>query len=295
MHLKSIKQFGVDIFEEHGFIICTTEKLTGAKINLDFPSVGATENIMLTAVLAEGETIISNCAKEPEIVDLQKFLNGMGADVKGAGTSTIVIRGVKKLHDVEHRVMPDRIVAGTFLVAGAITHGEIMLTNISNQDMYPITTRLKEVGCTIYEEKNKIHLKSPTKFNPIEKIRTLPHPGFPTDMQPQIMTLLSLSYGTSIIHETIFESRSKHISELMRMGADITTCCKGTTFIIKGVENLQGTTITSKDLRGGASLILAGLAAKGETIVVDEGHIERGYEKIEDSLKNLGANINFNK
>ena len=295
LHLKSIKQFGVDIVEDHGFIICSTRKLVGAKINLDFPSVGATENIMLTAIFAEGETIINNCAKEPEIVDLQKFLNAMGADVQGAGSDTITINGVKKLHDVTHTVMPDRIVAGTYLIAAALTQGEITLYNVSVQDMCPITSKLREVGCSIIEDTNKIHLKSPSILQPLEKVRTLPHPGFPTDMQAQLMSLLALAKGTSIINETIFESRNKHVSELIRMGADIILANDGTTSIIKGVNCLQGTTVSAKDLRGGASLILAGLAAQGKTIIKESSHIERGYESIDNVLKSLGANITFHQ
>ncbi|MDR1639499.1 MAG: UDP-N-acetylglucosamine 1-carboxyvinyltransferase [Clostridiales bacterium] len=293
LHLKALKQMGTEIREEHGFIICEAKRLIGTHINLDLPSVGATENIMLTAALAEGETKLTNAAKEPEIEDLEAFLNGMGADVRGAGTDTIVIRGVKKLHSVEHTVMPDRIAAGTFLVAAAITGGKVLLTEARPEHLYPVTSRLIEAGCKIASEDSTVYLEAPTELRPIEFLRTRPHPGFPTDMQPQIMSLLSLAQGVSIISETVFESRSKHIAELRRMGADIIVAPDGTTFIIKGVRKLHGATVESKDLRGGAALILAGLAAEGDTTVLGSKHVERGYDQIEKSLKDLGGNIRY--
>jgi UDP-N-acetylglucosamine 1-carboxyvinyltransferase len=293
LHLKALRQLGTEIKEEHGFIVCTADRLVGTHIHLDLPSVGATENIMLTAALAEGETKLTNAAKEPEIEDLQAFLNGMGADVKGAGTDTVVIQGVKHLHKVEHTVMPDRIVAGTWLVAGAITGGKVLLTDARPEHLYPVTSRLMEAGCRIAAEGRTIYLEAPTELRPIEFLRTRPHPGFPTDMQPQIMGLLSLAQGVSIISETVFESRSKHIAELRRMGADIIVAPDGTTFIIKGVSKLHGATVESKDLRGGAALILAGLAAEGKTTVLGSKHVERGYDQIEKSLRELGADIEY--
>ncbi len=293
LHLKALRELGAEITERHGFIMCEAKKLTGTKINLDSPSVGATQNIMLAAVLAEGETTITNAAKEPEIVDLEKFLNGMGAKVYGAGTDCVVIKGVKKLHSVEHTIIPDRIIAGTYLTAAAITKGNITVENIIPSHIYPITSKLSEAGCTIYEENNKIHLISPEILKEIPTTTTLPHPGFPTDMQPQLMALLSIAKGTSVIFESIFESRTKHIGELVRMGADIILGSDGRTSVIKGVKMLKGTTVESKDLRGGAALILAGLAAEGETIVENSGFVERGYEKIEEDLKSLGANISI--
>lgn len=292
LHLKALRQMGVSIKEEQGFIICEAEKLSGSNISLDFPSVGATENIMLAAVLAEGRTIINNAAKEPEILDLQKFLIAMGAKVCGAGTGTIYIDGVKKLHEVEYTVMPDRIIAGTLLVAGAITKGEIVLNNVDVTHICSIVSKLKECGCNILENKNSLYLKAPDTLKPVD-IRTYPYPGFPTDMQPQFMTMLTLARGTSIIIETVFESRYKHIPELIRMGANISVDSR--TAVVKGVVALKGASVTSMDLRGGAALILAGLATDGETTVDNSKHIERGYENIENMFNSLGAEIKFIK
>lgn len=289
LHLKALRQLGVHIKEEHGFIICEASKLVGARIHLDFPSVGATENIMLAAVLAEGMTVIHNAAKEPEIKDLQEFLNGMGAKISGASTDVIIIEGVKSLHKVEHKVIPDRIVAGTYLAAAAIAGGEIRLTNVEPNHIQAIISKLRESGCRIFEEKSSIYLKAPRELNSIDIVRTQPYPGFPTDMQAQMMSVLSVARGTSIITETVFESRYKHAEELIRMGADITI--EGRTAIIKGGAELTGTTVCAKDLRGGAALIIAGLAAQGITIVEDAKHIERGYEQIEKDLNLLGASI----
>ena len=293
LHLKGIRQLGANITEEHGFIIVEANKLEGTRINLDFPSVGATENIMLAAVLAEGITIISNAAKEPEIVDMQNFLCAMGANITGAGTDTIIIVGVKALHDAQFSVMPDRIVAGTYLVAAAITGGLVVLENAVHEHMYPITSKLLEAGCKIRMEDSKLLLEAPEKLNAIERLRTCPHPGFPTDMQPQLMALLSTANGTSIVEETVFESRNKHISELIRMGANIILLQDGMTSVIKGVKELEGTSVSAKDLRGGAALILAGLAAKGKTIVTNSEFVERGYVGIEYDLRSLGANIAY--
>lgn len=293
LHLKALRAMGASITEEHGFILCRASRLRGTRISLDFPSVGASQNIMLAAVLADGETIISNAAREPEMLDMQRFLNGMGADITGAGTDTIRIYGVQKLRDVEHTIMPDRIVAGTYLTAAAITKGEIRVTDIEPEHLYPITSKLSEAGCLIRYGKKEIHLKGPEKIKPIEHLQTHPHPGFPTDMQPQIMTLLSLAEGTSIITETIFESRNKHVAELARMGADITLSRDGTTAFIKGVQRLNSSVVRAMDLRGGAALILAGLSAEGLTVVKDSRHVERGYEKIESALKSLGADIQY--
>ena len=293
LHLKGIRRLGAEITEEHGFIKVQASRLEGTRINLDFPSVGATENIMLAAVLAEGVTVISNAAKEPEIVDMQNFLLAMGANVMGAGTDTITIKGVKKLHGATFAVMPDRIVAGTYLVAAAITEGRILLENAVNEHMYPITSKLSEAGCTIRTDGSRLLLEAPERLHAIERLRTGPHPGFPTDMQPQLMALLSVANGTSIVEETVFESRNKHISELMRMGANIILLQDGMTSVIKGVNELEGTSVTGRDLRGGAALILAGLAAKGKTIVTNSEFVERGYVHIEEDLRALGADISF--
>jgi len=295
LHLKGIRQLGANIVEEGGFIVAEAAKLKGARIDLDFPSVGATENIMLAAVLAEGRTIISNAAKEPEIVDMQNFLCAMGAKVSGAGKDTIVIDGVKNLHDVEYTVMPDRIVAGTYLTAAAITGGELLLTNVSPSHLHPITSKLAETGCEIKTEKTRVYLKAPKELKPIERLRTHPHPGFPTDMQPQLMALLSTAKGMSIVEETVFESRNKHISELIRMGANIVLLQDGMTSVVTGVKKLQGANVICRDLRGGAALILAGLAAEGKTVVTNSVFVERGYVDIEEDLRIIGADICYVK
>lgn len=250
---------------------------------------------MLCAVFAEGTTIISNAAKEPEIVDMQNFLNAMGADIKGAGTDTIRINGVNKLHAVEYSVMPDRIVAGTYLVAAAITKGNILLNNIVPHHLYPITSKLIEAGCDIQIDGNKLYLDAPERLIALERLRTHPHPGFPTDMQAQFMTMLSVSDGTSIVEETVFESRNKHITELIRMRANIVLLQDGMTSVVKGVPRLNGSVVTAKDLRGGAALILAGLVADGKTVVRKSEFVERGYESIEKDLISLGADIRLVK
>lgn len=289
LHLKAFKEMGADIKEEHGFIICKKKLLHGAKIHLDFPSVGATENIMLAAVLAKGTTVINNAAKEPEIEDLQNFLNSMGAKISGGGQGTIIIEGVTALSNVEYTVIPDRIATGTYLVAGAITKGEISLTNVRSEHLYAIISKLREVGCEIFEEKNKIHLIAPNTLKGIDLIRTQPYPGFPTDMQAQFMSLLCVANGTSVILETVFESRYKHANELMRLGANIQL--EGRIAVIKGVQKLTGAVVEAKDLRGGAALVLAGLVADGITEVNNIKHIQRGYSNMILDLQSLGAKI----
>lgn len=291
LHLKGIKQLGVDIIEEHGYIMCKSNGLKGIRINLDFPSVGATQNIILASVYAKGTTIMSNVAKEPEIIDMQNFLNSMGANIKGAGTDTIVIEGVKKLNATQYKVMPDRIVAGTYLAAAAITSGNIVLNNVEPEHMYPITSKFAEAGCSIKTEKYKVSLKAPKKLKAIDRIITQPHPGFPTDMQAQFIAMLCIAHGHSLVEETVFEARNKHIPELIRMGANIRLSQDGNMFVIKGVRNLKGATVVSKDLRGGAALVIAALAAEGETIVTNSHFIERGYEHIDKDLISLGASI----
>lgn len=283
---------GVYIIEEKGFIICETGGLKGVRLDLDFPSVGATENIMIAAVLAEGRTIIENAAREPEIVDLQNFLNKMGAKITGAGTNAITIEGVDRLNDVEYTVCPDRIEAGTYLAAAAAAKGDVLIKDIVPEHLYPVTSKLAEAGCEFKFYKDMIHIKAPEILRSVSVIKTLPYPGFPTDMQPQLTSLLSISQGTSVIIETIFESRNKHIGELVRMGADI-ICEDGRTSIIKGVKKLTGAAVRAKDLRGGAALIIAGLSAEGETVVTDSEHVERGYENIEKVLSSVGADIKF--
>ncbi|NBI06755.1 UDP-N-acetylglucosamine 1-carboxyvinyltransferase [Senegalia massiliensis] len=288
-HLKALKELGAEIEESHGFIYCKGKSLKGADIQLDYPSVGATENIMLASIRAQGTTIIRNAAREPEIIDLQNFLNSIGGRIYGAGTSIIRIDGVNNLNSVEHTIIPDRIVAGTYMVASAITKGEIILKNIQVDHIQSIIAKLRETGCSIYNNCTTLKIIGPRIINPIESLQTLPYPGFPTDMQAQIMALLTLSSGTSVISETIFENRFKHVPELVRMGANIRTL--GNVAVIKGVKQLTGAKVTAKDLRGGASLLLAGLAAEGATIIDNISHIDRGYERLEENLKSIGANI----
>lgn len=291
LHLKALRQLGVQIEEKQGYIYCKASKIKGDEITLDFPSVGATENIMLAAVFGKGNTVIYNPAKEPEIVDLQNFLNSMGGSVRGAGTNKIVINGIKELYSTEYNVIPDRIVAGTYLMAAAITGSEITLTNVEKDHMYSVLSKLREMGCELRYGGRRIKISAPEQIKPVDVIRTQTYPGFPTDMQAQTMAVLTVSSGTSVITEHIFESRYKHAEELIRMGANIQL--EGRTAIIKGVNNLFGTEVIAKDLRGGASLVLAGLKADDVTTVLDSIHVERGYEDIARDLSLLGADIHF--
>lgn len=258
LHLKSFEKLGINISENYGKIECKCDKIVGVKINLDFPSVGATENTMLSACLGEGVTTISNAAREPEIIDLQNFLNKMGAKIKGAGTNIIEITGVKKLRDVDYNIMSDRIEAGTFLVAGAITNGNIIINNIASTSIEPIIHKLEEANCKIKIEKNAIELQAPKRLKAVD-IKTMPYPGFPTDMQSVFGACMTVAKGTTIIVENIFENRYKYTQELIRMGAKITT--EGRTAIIKGTKKLQGAKVKSTDLRGGAAMVIAGLVA----------------------------------
>ena len=289
LHLKSLKELGVKIVESHGFLECEVTNLSGCEIQLDYPSVGATENTMLAAVMAKGITKIRNAAKEPEIVDLQDFLNSMGASIQGAGTSEIVIEGTKVLKKTQHKIIPDRIVAGTILIAGAITQGDITLTNVIVDHIRPIISKLKESGCLVLENEDRVKLISPERLKAVDVIKTLPYPGFPTDMQAQFMALMTIARGTSMITETIFENRYKHVDELSRMGAKIKI--DGRVAVVRGVKNLTGANVCSKDLRGGAALVLAGLAAKGQTIIDDIWHIDRGYDRFDYMLQELGSII----
>lgn len=290
IHLSGLKKMGVKIGEAHGYINCECDKLRGVEINLDYPSVGATENIMLAATTAEGVTIIQNAAKEPEIVDLQNFLSGMGARVFGAGTSTVRIEGVREFHDVEHTVIPDRIVAGTIMAATAIAGGNVILNNIIIDHLKAVSSKLSESGCVINEYQNSLQIACNRKLKAVEVIKTLPYPGFATDMQAQMMAVMTLAKGTSIFIETVFESRYKHVEELMKMGASIKV--DGRTAIIRGVKKLTGAEVKAGDLRGGAALVLAGLAAEGTTTVDNvKLHIDRGYDKLENKLSRLGADI----
>ena len=259
-----------------------------ADIHLDFPSVGATENIILATVLSEGITTISNAAMEPEIEDMANILNKMGAKIEGAGTNNIKITGVKKLKEVSYFIMPDRIEAGTFLCAGAVTGGKIKLLNVCPKHLKPVTDKLQEAGCNLEIGKDTIILQAPKRLKQIE-IKTMPYPGFPTDLQPIFGGMLSVAKGTSIIVENIFENRYKYIQELNRMGAKITI--EGKTAIIKGIRKMSGASVDSSDLRGGAALVISGLAAKGQTRVNCIEYILRGYENFDKKLNNLGANI----
>lgn len=289
LHLKALRQMGVEINEGHGFLHCKAKNIRGCNIQLDFPSVGATENIMLAALSARGTTTIRNAAREPEIIDLESFLNAIGAKVCGAGTSVIRIDGVEKFNSVRHNVIPDRIEAGTFMIASAITKGDLLLKNIESEHILPVISKLKEMGCNINIDKNNLRILSKKKISAVESVQTSPYPGFPTDMQAQMMSLLSLAKGTSVVTETVFENRFKHAEELIRMGANIKTV--GKVAVVKGVDNFTGAKVSAKDLRGGAALILAGLAAEGITEVENTYHIERGYDCIEEKLRKVGASI----
>ncbi|MCX7922352.1 MAG: UDP-N-acetylglucosamine 1-carboxyvinyltransferase [Clostridia bacterium] len=291
LHLKALKAMGARIQDvQNGFLYGEADKLKGCDIHLDYPSVGATENIMLAAVLADGDTYIRNAAKEPEIIDLQNYLVAMGAEVSGAGTNVIRIKGKNtKFNSVEHSVIPDRIVAGTYMVAAAITGGNMVVKNIAPEHISSIISNLRDSGCHINIKKNSLHITSPARPKAIDIIRTLPYPGFPTDMQAQMVSMLSIARGTSIIVETIFENRYKHVDELLRMGANIKL--EGRIAVIKGVKKLNGANVTARDLRGGAALILAGLVAEGETVISGTKHIDRGYEDIEGKLSQVGALI----
>ena len=273
-----------------GFIYCEADGLRGCDIQLDYPSVGATENIMLASVFAEGETCIHNAAKEPEITDLQNFLIGLGINICGAGTSVIRITGSRSaLRSIEYCVMPDRIVAGTYMIASGITGGEIILKNIIPEHLNSIICNLRDCGCRINVRGNTIGVFGPVRPKALDIIRTLPYPGFPTDMQAQMFAILTIARGTSIIVETVFENRYKHVDELLRMGANIKV--EGRLAVVKGVRKLVGANVSARDLRGGAALVLAGLAAEGDTVITGIKHIDRGYENIEKKLSQVGAII----
>ena len=288
LHIKALKKLGINIEEEAGFIVCSTDKIIGADIHLDFPSVGVTENVMLASVLAEGETIITNAAMEPEIVDLQKFLNRMGAKISGAGENVIKIQGVKELKNVSYNVMPDRIEIGTYLCMAAITGGNIVIDNVNNEDIKSITSKLEEAGAKIRQEKSKIEIISPRKLKAVD-IKTMPYPGFPTDMQSVFGAMLTVAKGTSVIVENIFENRFKYLNELKKMGAKVSV--EGKIAIIKGTKKLHGVEMEAPDLRGGAAICTAALAAKEQSTINNISHILRGYENFEKKLQKLNADI----
>ncbi len=289
IHLKALRQLGIAIEENHGYLDCDGSRLKSCAVQLDFPSVGATENIMMVAVLAKGTTKIQNAAKEPEILDLQNFLNRMGAKITGAGTEEISIEGVEKLQDVEYSVMADRIVTGTLMVAAAVTGGEISIRDAESKHLGLVNSKLVEAGCKVIETANELYIKAPKRLHSIDMIKTLPYPGFPTDMQSQFLTMMTMAKGTSVICETVFENRFMAAEELTKMGAKIVV--DGRMAVINGIDRLMGAKVHARDLRGGAALVIAGLAAEGETQIEDIYHIDRGYENIESSLARLGANI----
>lgn len=289
LHLKGFEAMGAQVEVGNGYVeVSTKNRLTGAKIYLDMPSVGATENIMMAAALAKGNSIIENAAKEPEIVDLANYLNKMGAKIIGAGTETIKIQGVDELHGAEHSIIPDRIEAGTFMVGAAITAGDVLIENAEIAHMRALVSKLEEMGVRVLEEKNGIRVIGPT-FLKATDIKTLPHPGFPTDMQSQMMALMLQASGTSVITETVFENRFMHVEEFRRMNAKLKI--EGRSVIVEGISDLQGAEVAATDLRAGAALILAGLVAKGYTRVTDLHHIDRGYVDITEKFAALGADI----
>lgn len=289
IHIAGLRELGIDIQEQGGYIICNSQNASSSDIVLDLPSVGATENLMMSAVFLKGKTVIRNCAKEPEISDLQRFLNTMGAKVRGAGSSVIVVEGVDKLHGTEYTPIPDRIVAGTYLIATAMCGGNVELINVNAEHISSLISKLSKTTCKIYIKNDRILIKSRGRQKSLDCIETMYYPGFPTDLQSQMMAMQSISKGTSVIVENIFETRFKTAGELKKLGADITI--KGRVAVVRGVKELVGGEVVATDLRGGASLVLAGLAAKGQTIVRDIHHIDRGYEDMSRILASLGANI----
>ena len=289
IHLRGLTQLGAEITSDHGFIEVTAARLTGTYILLEYPSVGATENLMMAAVRADGETVIDNAAREPEIVDLSKFLISMGADIEGAGTSTIKVRGVAELHGAEHSVIGDRIEAGTFLVAGAITGGEVEVEGISPRVLDLFLSKLRSIGVTVHENSRSIRAGGDPGAYVGTDIATLPYPGFATDLQAQTMALLTVAHGPSIVTENVFENRFVFVDELIRLGADIKVT--GHHAVVNGGRRLTGTIVRCSDLRAGAALVLAGLAAEGTTEIRDIHHVDRGYEDFEGKLRALGAQI----
>ncbi len=290
LHLYALKRLGTQLEVSHGRICCETPNgLKGNKITFSFPSVGATENALLLSVTAKGTTTIVNAAREPEIIDLCDFLISCGAVIKGAGESIIVVEGVNKLHGCEHNVICDRIVASTYLIAGAVTGGDVQLVNTNPQHLNSVVPLLEEAGCNIRIRCKDIRIKAPARLNRIDKIITQPYPGFPTDCQALFTTLVSVAEGTSVIVENIFESRFKHVSELVRMGAKIRT--EGRVAVVDGVRRLYSAKVVSPDLRGGAALVVAGLCADGTTIVEKTDFVDRGYEDFCDNLCSLNARI----
>ena len=289
LHLKGLRALGVKIVEDGGVIYCDGKNMRSGDVYFDYPSVGATENVMMAAALLPGVTTIHHGAREPEIEDLQNFLNAMGGKVRGAGTQRIEVEGVEKLHGAAYAPIPDRIAAGTLLCAAAVTGGEVELTNIRPWDLIPVTEKLKEMGCSVSEEYGRVLLSAPGRLRAFSCLQTQPHPGFPTDMQAQMLAISCTAEGTSVIVENVFENRLAHVADLCRMGAEIRV--SGRTAVVTGVEKLHGMHVTARDLRGGAALVLAALNAQGESVVENAALIDRGYSHLENTLKNLGAQI----
>ena len=289
LHLTGLRALGVAITEDGGVIHCDGSHMHAGEVHFDYPSVGATENVMMSAVLLDGTTTITNAAREPEIEDLQRYINAMGGCVRGAGTHTIVIEGVKALHGGEYEPMPDRIAAGTYLCAAAITGGAVTLHNARGRDLKAVLEKLIEMGCAVREEENLIALAAPCRLKAFHQVQTQPYPGFPTDMQSQILALAATAKGSSVVVENVFENRFAMVGDLSRMGADIRVA--GRAAFVQGVEKLHGAQVHARDLRAGAALVLAGLRAEGETLVRDVHYIDRGYEKMEERLRELGADI----
>ena len=289
IHLSGFKKLGVEVEERHGYIFCNAEKMHSGTVLLEFPSVGATESLMMASVLLPGETRLLNAAKEPEIVDLQNFLVKMGAKIRGAGSGEIVVEGVKKLHGCEFTPINDRIIAGTYMIATAMCGGEVLLKGVNAEHLRALIDKLDKTACVISAKNDKIKVTSDGKPNALGKIETSVYPGFPTDLQAQILALSSISKGSSMIVENVFECRFKHVPELIKMGADI--YIKDRVAFVRGVEKLYGASVSGMELRGTASLILAGLVAEGYTTVLNAKHVDRGYKNIEKDLTSLGADI----
>ena len=290
LHLSSLQKLGVDIREEHGCIYCRApEGVRGGFVSLSFPSVGATENLLLAAATGRGTTVIANAAREPEITDLAQYLNRCGAHIYGAGESCVVVEGVPALHGTEYTVMPDRIAAATYMAAAAVTGGTVLLNGVKGEHLLPVLSAFEETGCTVLQSGSELLLSAPERLGPVRHVRTMPYPGFPTDAQAPIMAMAAVGRGTSIFVENIFESRYKHAAELNRLGAKIKV--EGKVAVIEGVPKLSGAPVTAADLRGGAALTVAGLAAEGETQVLHPRYIDRGYERFEENLRSLGARI----
>ncbi len=289
LHINGFKKLGINIDESTGYIVCKCDRIESSEIQLDFPSVGATENLILASVFSDGETIIRNVAMEPEIEDLQNFLNRMGANVQGAGSKIIRVKGVKRLKEISYNIMPDRIETGTFLCYAAATSGKISLMNCNYEHVEPVLNKLEEANCKIYRENNRIILEAPKRLKAVD-IQTMPYPGFPTDMQSVFLSTLTTSRGTSVVTENIFENRFRCASELVRMGAKI-SISSANTAVVKGVKRLVGREIKASDLRGGAALVGAAIKAKGISVIDNIQYVERGYENFEKKLKDLNIDI----